>query len=240
MNVLYFKSKEDGSIKGAELIIEGIKQNKNLVLGLATGSTPEQMYNYITSNYKNKDVSFKDVKTFNLDEYVGLKNEDENQSYRYFMDKNLFNHIDINKENINFPINFSETNLKPDYSYYDELIAKAGGIDIQILGIGNNGHIAFNEPGSKIGSKTRLIDLAESTIQANSRFFKDINDVPKKAVSMGIDTIIKAKKIILLAFGDSKKEALTKLIYAKSYDENWPCTALWNHKDLTIITDIEF
>ncbi len=240
MKVFSLDSKDECSKIGANIILDELEKNKNLVLGLATGSTPELMYNYIIDNFKKRNLSFKDVKTFNLDEYVGLKPNYEDQSYRNFMNTCLFNQIDIDKNNTHFPVSYKEINVQNNYDSYDKLIDENGGIDIQILGIGNNGHIAFNEPGSELESKTRLIELTESTIKANSRFFDNINDVPKKAVTMGINSIFNAKKIILLAFGENKREAVEKLINAKSFDKNWPCTSLYNHEDLTILTDIQF
>lgn len=239
MKILYYNSKEEGSKKASNIIIDNLKSNPKIVLGLATGSTPETLYKYIIEDSQKENLSFKNVVSFNLDEYVGLNESDEDQSYKFFMDNHLFKYIDINKNNTHFPIDFRDKEIKENYDEYDNLIKKSGGIDIQILGIGNNGHIAFNEPGSDINSKTRLINLTESTIKANSRFFTSISDVPKQAVSMGLGTINKSKKIILLAFGEAKREALERLIDAKSFDINWPCTSLFNHNDLTIITDIK-
>lgn len=239
MEIKFFKTKEECSKFASEIIVNEIKKKSNIVLGLATGSTPEILYTNLVNEYKENHISFKDIITFNLDEYVGLRDLDKKQSYRFFMDSNLFNDIDIKKENTHFPINFLDKATKKDYSEYDALIESFGGVDIQILGLGVNGHIAFNEPGSEINSKTRLISLTESTIKANSRFFEKEDYVPKEAVTMGIATILKSKKIILLAFGQQKKEALAKLKNANSFDKNWPCTALWNHNDILIVTDIE-
>lgn len=184
--------------------------------------------------YQNKEISFKQCVSFNLDEYIGLKKEYENQSYKYFMNENLFSKIDINKNNTFFPIDAFSTDLNQYFELYDQKINSHNRMDILILGIGNNGDIGFNEPGSKLDSKTRIIDLTESTIKANSRFFKSENDVPKKAITMGLSTILSAKKIVLVVVGESKKEALDALKNAKSFDDNWPCTALVNHSNVIV------
>lgn len=218
--------------------ILSIKNDANL--GLATGSSPIETYKILINMFKNKEISFKKASTFNLDEYVGLAEKYKLNSYRYFMDKNFFEFIDINKNNTYFPIEWNqEIDLnKEDYSEYDTLIQQKGGLDLLILGIGNNGHIGFNEPGSDINSKTKLTQLTRSTIEANSRFFENVCDVPKYAVSMGLDTILKANKIVVLVVGKTKRDAFEKLLSSKTFDKNWPCTALIEHKN-TIIYYIE-
>lgn len=207
-----------------------IKEKPNLVLGLATGSTPLGVYKNLIKKYKNKKVSFKDVTTFNLDEYVGL-DDTHNQSYIYFMNTNLFNHIDIKKENTFFPNN--KTN-NPEI--YDEKIKDLGGIDFQILGIGSNGHIAFNEPNTDFNSLTHIVELTESTIKDNSRFFNNINEVPTKAVSMGLKSIMNAKEIVLIALGKNKATAIAKLLKEEP-NTNLPASILKNHKNITIYCD---
>lgn len=227
---LYNKLSEDAS----QEFINVIKNKSNAVLGLATGSSPIGVYEQLIKSYKNKNISFKYCSSFNLDEYLGLKKEYLDQSYRYFMDCNLFDKVDIDKSNTFFPVDPFNAKTNTNYETYDEKIDAHNGIDILILGIGNNGHIGFNEPGSPITSKTRIVNLTDSTIKANSRFFKSEKDVPKQAISMGLATILKAKKIILLVIGESKKEALEQLKNATKFNNNWPCTSLVNHKDVTV------
>jgi glucosamine-6-phosphate deaminase len=228
-----FDTIQEASQLAKDVFVKAINENPGCLLGLATGSTPEVLYGLLIEAYKNGEVSFKDVRTVNLDEYVGLGPE-HNQSYRYFMNSNLFDHIDIDKNNTNVPdgIGGPEQNAKK----YDALLESLGQPDIQLLGIGGNGHIAFNEPGSSFDSTTSIIDLTEETIKANSRFFENIDDVPKKAVSMGIKSILKAKKILLLAFGESKAQAV-KDMFELPVTENMPATALKNHPDVMVIVD---
>ena len=217
----------------AEEFIKQVNEKPNSVLGLATGTSPLQVYANMIKANKEGRVTFKDVKTFNLDEYIGLEGT-HNQSYRYFMNENLFNHIDINKDNTHV--------LKGTGDYlayanqYDELIKKAGGIDLQILGIGSDGHIAFNEPGTPFDSLTHVAELAESTIVDNSRLFNDISEVPTKAVTMGLKSIMNARKIVLIATGKNKAKAIFNLLKGKKTEEV-PCSILQDHKDCTIYVD---
>ena len=191
------------------------------------------VYNKLIEAYNNGEVSFKDVKSFNLDEYVGLSEEHE-QSYRYFMNHNLFDHIDINKENTHVPSGNVEN--EENLEQYDALIEEAGGIDLQILGIGSDGHIAFNEPGTSFNSLTHIAELAPSTISDNSRFFESIEEVPTKAVTMGLASIMKAKKIVLIATGESKADAVKGLLMGL-ITEKVPCSILRKHPDVTIYVD---
>ena len=227
------QSKEKMNAEIAQLFINTVKENPNCILGLATGSSPLGVYNNIINAYKEGEVSFKDVKTFNLDEYVGLEGTHE-QSYRYFMNHNLFDHIDINKENTHVPSGTGDYEAKAQE--YDALIEQAGGIDLQILGIGSDGHIAFNEPGTPFNSLTHVAELAESTIQDNSRFFNSIDEVPTKAVTMGLASIMKAKKIVLIATGLNKADAIKGLLLG-FITEQLPCSVLRNHPDVTIYVD---
>ncbi len=214
----------------ANKIAKLINKKSNAVLGLATGSTPIGVYkNLIKLNEKGK-VSFRGVKTFNLDEYVGI-DTNHAQSYKTFMNENLFNYIDINKLNTYFPDNQTAT---PEY--YDKQIEASGGIDFQILGIGSNGHIAFNEPGTSFNSPTHIVDLTESTIKDNSRFFDSVDEVPTKAVSMGLKTIMKANEIVLIALGKNKAKAISKLL-KDDINENLPASILKNHSNVTIYCD---
>ncbi|MBO4856493.1 MAG: glucosamine-6-phosphate deaminase [Bacilli bacterium] len=217
----------------AEEFIKVINVKPNCVLGLATGTSPLQVYAELAKANKEGRVTFKDVATFNLDEYIGLEGT-HNQSYRYFMNENLFNHIDINKDRTHV--------LKGTGDYlayanqYDKLIADFGGIDIQILGIGSDGHIAFNEPGTPFNSLTHVAELAESTIVDNSRLFNDISEVPTKAVTMGLQSIMNARKIVLIATGKNKAKAIYNLLKGPKTEEV-PCSILQDHKDCTIYCD---
>lgn len=217
MEVIVKKSKEEIGEEIAKRMLEDIKENDHLVLGLATGSTPLPLYKSIIEQAKKENISFKNIKTFNLDEYYGL-DEKNNQSYRYFMNENLFKYLDFKKDSHNFP-------LELNYEHYDELIDNSGGIDIQILGIGENGHIAFNEPGTPLDSKTHITNLTKNTIENNSRFFKNIDEVPTKAITMGLSSILKAKKIYLIATGKNKANAINVMLKG-NYVESCPASAL--------------
>ena len=216
----------------ANLFIETINNKPNCVLGLATGSSPVGIYKNLVKAYQENKVSFKDVTTFNLDEYIGLE-ETHHQSYRYFMNDNLFNHIDIDKSKTHVP---NGINYEYDVENYDKEIENNGGIDLQILGIGSNGHIAFNEPGTSFDSLTHVVDLKESTIKDNSRFFNSIDEVPTKSITMGLTSIIKAKKIVIIITGENKKDVLAKLLTGK-ISEDLPASILHNHPDVTIYAD---
>ncbi len=226
------KDSEKIGQQAAEIVIKVIRGNSFSILGLATGSSPIPLYNALIEDHKKNKTDYLNIKSFNLDEYVDLSHKYFNQSYRNFMDENLFNKININKNNTFFP---SLTN----YQKYDEMIKKAGGIDVQILGLGVNGHIAFNEPGTPITKKTHIVKITESTREANARFFDNkINNVPKTAITMGIKTILKAKKIILIATGKNKALAISKL-FENKYDKNWPVTSLLFHPDVTVFVDLD-
>ena len=227
------QSKEKMNAEIAQLFINTVKEKPNAILGLATGSSPLGVYHNIIEAYKAGEVSFKEVKTFNLDEYVGLDGTHE-QSYRYFMNHNLFDHIDIDKENTHVPCGTGD--YEELAKEYDQQIEQAGGIDLQILGIGSDGHIAFNEPGTPFSSLTHVAELAESTIQDNSRFFNSIEEVPTKAVTMGLASIMKAKKIVLIATGANKADAIRGLLLGL-ITEKLPCSILRNHPDVTIYVD---
>ena len=218
----------------AQTFIDQVKAKPNSILGLATGSSPVGVYKKIINAVNAGEVSFKDVTSFNLDEYVGLEGTHE-QSYRYFMNVNLFDHIDINKANTNVPngINYEESAKN-----YDNQIAAMGGIDLQILGLGSDGHIAFNEPGTPFDSLTHVTELTEMTIQDNSRFFESIEEVPTKAITMGLQSIMNAKKIVLIATGKSKANAVKELIHGE-ISEEFPCTILQKHPNAIIYVDEE-
>lgn len=231
---LVILNKEDANIAVSNEIINLINSKNDCVLGLATGSTPEGVYALLVDAYKNKKVSFKDVTTFNLDEYVGLA-DSHPQSYRYFMNNHLFLHVDINLSKTHVPSNRKDEN---DLSIYDDNIKAHGGIDLQLLGIGSNGHIAFNEPGTPFDSKTHIVTLKESTIKDNSRFFNSIDEVPTQAITMGLDSILKAKRIILMAFGKNKAEAISRM-FNNDADIDLPASILQRHENVTIYCDEE-
>lgn len=224
-----FATEQEASKFVADELIKEIRANKNLKLGLATGSTPIILYQELAKDFHDNKTDWSGITTFNLDEYIGLPVNHE-QSYKVFMDENLFSKVNINKKNTYFP--------EIDKNY-DQLIQEIGGIDIQILGIGTNGHIGFNEPGSDFDSVTRVVDLTLETIRVNAnKFFNgNTNEVPKTALSMGIGSILKAKKIILLAFGPSKKQAILRLKKSKGFDIEFPASALVMHPNVTIVVD---
>ena len=217
----------------AKDFVDVVNKKPNAVLGLATGTSPLKVYADLARLNKEGKVTFKDCTTFNLDEYVGLEGT-HNQSYRYFMNENLFNHIDIDKKNTNVLLGVGDyVSFMNDY---DNKIAKAGGIDIQILGIGSDGHIAFNEPGTSFDSLTHETDLTEQTIKDNSRLFNDISEVPTRAVTMGLKSIMNARKIVLIATGKNKANAVYGLIKGP-ITEDMPCSILQKHPDVTVYVD---
>ncbi len=236
MKILIKDNYDELSLEAANIVAEVIKNNPKAVLGLATGSSPVGMYKELVKKYNASEISFREIKTVNLDEYVGLSG-DHDQSYRYFMDTNLFNHVDIDKNNTYVPNGIAE-NLDLETSEYDKIIESLGGQDVQVLGVGPNGHIGFNEPDTKLLMPTHVTDLAESTIEANSRFFESVDDVPKQAISMGLGSIFKAKKIVLLASGENKANAI-KSLKNDYVTTQIPLTLLKLHPDVTIIVDKE-
>ncbi|MCM3114466.1 glucosamine-6-phosphate deaminase [Neobacillus sp. MER 74] len=234
MKIIEVKDYQQMSNKAAEYIIKKVIQNPNIKLGLATGGTPVGTYKCLIDDHQKKGTTYQKVTTFNLDEYVGLPGENKN-SYRYFMNNQLFDYIDINKAKTNVPSGIA-ADFQEECHRYEDLINQHGGIDLQILGIGSNGHIGFNEPGTSFASKTHIVELASSTIQANARFFNKIEEVPTKAITMGISTIMKSKEILLLVSGEKKSEALFRLLN-EEISENFPASVLKNHPCVTIIAD---
>lgn len=224
-------SKKAAQIVGSQMILE-----PKSVLGLATGSTPIGMYENLIKMYEKGLIDFSKIKTFNLDEYYKLS-IDNNQSYHYFMDENLFNHININRENIHIPNGMAD-DIEAECILYDKMIDDNGGIDIQILGIGNNAHIGFNEPTINFNKGTHVITLDESTREANARFFNNLDEVPTKAITMGTGSIFKSKKILLLANGRNKAEAIYNTVHGKVTPEV-PSSILQFHKDVIMILDKE-
>ncbi|KRM71704.1 glucosamine-6-phosphate deaminase [Lacticaseibacillus brantae] len=226
MEIIRVKDANEGGKKAFEIIANGM-QNGAKVLGLATGSTPVPMYKEMTDS----DLDFSNMTSVNLDEYVGLGGDDA-QSYRFFMNDHLFNHKPFKET---FVPNGKASDLAAECKRYDQVIADHP-IDIQILGIGRNGHIGFNEPGTSFTSSTHLVQLTQSTINANKIYFDKVEDVPTQALSMGIGSIMKSKKIILMAFGDAKADAIKGMIDGK-VSEDLPASVLQNHADVTVIID---
>lgn len=234
MRIIIVKDYEEMSVKAARMISSQITLKPSSVLGFATGSTPVGTYKELVKLYNKKEIEFSSIKTFNLDEYYGIDKENE-QSYHYFMMNNLFKYINLPLENVNIP-DGNTKNINEECLRYEKGIEKAGGIDIQVLGIGANGHIGFNEPNINFETRTHIVTLDERTIEANSRFFKNKESVPKKAISMGIKTIMDSKKILLIASGEEKAEAVEKTIKGK-VDPKIPASILQLHRDVTFIID---
>lgn len=236
MKIVMSNDYREMSLKAADIIARQIKRKPALVLGLATGSTPLGLYKELIRLNRSGKLDFSGVKTFNLDEYYPISG-DSPQSYRYFMFENLFKHIDINPVNIHIP-NGSADDVEHECRSYDAMIKEAGGIDLQVLGIGGNGHIGFNEPADELVQGTHLTALTVDTRKANSRFFSDISQVPTHAITIGMDSIMKAKKIILLASGANKADIVGKLLEGK-ITTDVPASLLHLHPDVTMITDRE-
>ncbi|PKM54336.1 MAG: glucosamine-6-phosphate deaminase [Firmicutes bacterium HGW-Firmicutes-5] len=224
------------SKKAANIVAGQVNLKPDSVLGLATGSTPEGMYRELVELYKEDRIDFSEVTTFNLDEYYGLPIEN-NQSYAYYMNKNFFSQVNISSDNIHIPNSISN-NLAVVCEAYDRLIEINNNIDLQILGIGNNGHIGFNEPDVKFEASTHLVELDEDTIEANARFFESVDDVPRQAISMGIRNIMHTKKIILMANGANKASILKEMLFGP-VTPNVPASVIQLHNDVTIILEKE-
>ena len=232
MQFVTVKSYEELSQKAANIIASQVILKPTCVLGLATGSSPVGTYKKLIEKCESGEIDFSDVITVNLDEYVGLDSSND-QSYRYFMEDNLFKSINIKKENTYVP-NGCAADLKAEGNAYDARIKEFGGIDLQLLGIGLDGHIGFNEPDSCFTAETHEVVLDESTIKANSRFFANEDEVPKKAITMGMMSIMQAKKILLVANGASKKDILEKAFFGPITPEV-PASILQLHPDVTVI-----
>ena len=235
MEIIVAKILENFNTLASNIVIDLVKKKPDATLGLATGSTPLGVYEAMIMDHVLNGTSYKNIKTFNLDEYVGLDKTND-QSYYYFMQHNLFSSLDIDPANINIP-NGMAPDLYAECSRYSNLLKNAT-IDLQILGIGTNGHIAFNEPGTFFDSKTHVTTLTPETIEANSRFFKNIKDVPIQALTMGLGEIMKAKKILLLATGKSKANAIRNLMSGVVSIEQ-PASVLKRHPNVTVIVDKE-
>lgn len=234
MRVILCENYEEVSLQASKLVASQIILKPDSVLGLATGSTPIGLYDKLIEMNKNNEIDFSNITTFNLDEYYPIKKSND-QSYDYFMNDHLFSHVNIKKENTHIP-NGETDNPDKECDDYEKLIRQHGGIDLQILGIGKNGHIGFNEPDNNLNSLTHLTDLTESTIEANSRFFETADEVPKQALTMGISTILKSKKIILLASGANKSRVVGELLN-REINTSVPATMLKVHPDVVLICD---
>ncbi len=234
MRIYREKDYEAMSRRAAQIIAAEIVHNPACLLGLATGSTPEGAYRYLVDWYKQGLLSFKNVRSVNLDEYVGLA-PNHDQSYRYFMQSNLFGHVDINPANTRVPDGLTR-DAKAFCDEYDAFIRAQGYVDLQLLGIGRNGHIGFNEPGGCFVKETHVVDLAESTIDANARFFASRDDVPKQAISMGMGAIMGAKKVLLCASGEEKADAICGSILG-SISPSCPASILQLHPDVIVVVD---
>jgi len=236
MKFIKVDSYEKLSRQAANIISAQIILNPRSVVGLATGSTPIGTYKQLIEWYKKGDLDFSHTTTVNLDEYYGLDPEND-QSYRYFMNTNFFDHINIDKSRTHVPNGLAE-DITAECERYENLIKHLGGIDIQLLGIGHNGHIGFNEPCDEFVKYTHSVDLKPSTIEANARFFNDISEVPTKAITMGIKSIMNAKKILLIANGKDKKEIIEKAVFGPITPEV-PASILQLHPNITVICNID-
>ena len=233
MKIITVKNYDELSRVAADFVAEVVRANQNCTLGLATGSTPIGMYDALASFCRQKKLSFSHVKTVNLDEYVGL-GADDDQSYVYFMAKHLFDKIDIDRKNTRLP-DGKAANLADECASYSALVT-SNPPDLQVLGLGSNGHIGFNEPQTPFTSHTRVVNLTENTIKDNSRLFDSIDQVPKQAITMGIAEIMQAKKILLLAGGANKAQAVRAMIKGE-VTPDCPASVLQLHPDCTVILD---
>ena len=234
MRIIKKETYEELSRCAADMILAAVREKPECVLGLATGSTPIGTYDCLAAACREGKATFRQAKTINLDEYTGL-GENDPQSYRFFMEEHLFRYIDIRRENTHIP-----NGLAPDAAEeckrYEALYERLGGIDLQLLGIGQNGHIGFNEPSRSLEAGTHVVELSESTRIANSRNFASLSAVPHGAITLGMGGILKARRILLLASGEQKKEALRKAVHGK-VDPEVPASFLQLHPDVTVICD---
>lgn len=234
MKVCIYETVQEASAAAAQVIAEVMKSKANPVLGLATGSTPVGMYKELIRMYNAGELDFSKVRSYNLDEYIGLDGSHD-QSYRYFMNDNLFDHVNIDKANTHVPCGTGADHAA-DAKAYDAMIEAAGNIDVQVLGIGNNGHIGFNEPSNVFVKGTHVVDLTDSTIDANQRFFATRDDVPKQAITMGMGGIMSARKVLLMAFGENKAQAVYDMING-NVDPMVPASILQLHNDVVVVLD---
>ena len=234
MKIYKAKDYKDMSRKAANIISAQVIMKPNCVLGLATGSTPIGTYDQLVEWYSKGDLDFSEVTTVNLDEYKGLPRTND-QSYYYFMHQHLFDRVNIDPDRTNVP-NGMEPDAEKECGRYEELIRSLGGVDLQLLGLGHNGHIGFNEPGEAFEKETHCVDLTESTIEANKRFFASADDVPKQAYTMGIKTIMQAKKILIVVNGENKADIVERAFFGPVTPEV-PASILQLHNDVTLVGD---
>ena len=234
MRIYKAKDYVDMSRKAANIVSAQVIMKPNCVLGLATGSTPIGLYKQLVEWYNKGDLDFSEVMTVNLDEYKGLS-RDNDQSYYYFMHQNLFDHVNIPAENTYLP-NGMEPDSQKECQEYTDLLQSLGGVDLQLLGIGHNGHIGFNEPGEAFDKQVHCVNLTQSTIEANKRFFASADDVPKQAYTMGIKTIMQANKILMVASGEDKAEIVKRAFFGPITPEV-PASVLQLHNDVTLVGD---
>lgn len=234
MKIYKAKDYKDMSRKAANIISAQVIMKPNCVLGLATGSTPIGTYDQLVEWYNKGDLDFSEVTTVNLDEYKGLPRTND-QSYYYFMHQHLFDRVNIDPDRTNVP-NGMESDAEKECGRYEELIRSLGGVDLQLLGLGHNGHIGFNEPGEAFEKETHCVDLTESTIEANKRFFASADDVPKQAYTMGIKTIMQAKKILIVVNGENKADIVERAFFGPVTPEV-PASILQLHNDVTLVGD---
>ena len=234
MKVLLVKNYEEMSKEAADIIGKLVKENPSCTLGLATGSSPIGTYQNLVKMNKEGKISFKDVKTYNLEEYCGI-DRTHPQRYYYFMHDNLFNHVDIKEENTHVPYAAPGSDLDKEAQKYTDMLNKVT-IDLQLLGIGGNGHIGFNEPGTPFDRETFVVKLTDKTRQDNKRFFNSLDEVPTHAMTMGIKNIMNAKSILMLISGANKHDAVTKLL-SEEITTDFPASVLHNHPNCTVIID---
>lgn len=234
MNVKVLENYEELSQLAASLIEQQVQEHPQTVLGLATGGTPLGAYKHVIRGYQQGNVDYSNVSSINLDEYVGL-DKTHSQSYHLFMKEHLFDHINIQDDHTYIP-DGKTSSLYQECKRYEGIIDEIGPPDLQLLGIGENGHIGFNEPGTSFTSLTHIVNLEVSTRQANARFFSSFDEVPKQAITMGIGSILKSKQIVLLASGERKAEAIKRLLEGP-VDEQFPASALHDHKNVTLLVD---
>lgn len=234
MKIIKAKDYKDMSRKAANIISAQVIMKPDCVLGLATGSTPIGTYEQLVKRYEKGDLDFQNVTTVNLDEYRGLSKENE-QSYYYFMHSHLFDHININGQRTYLPDGMNP-DAEQECARYEEIIRSVGGVDLQLLGLGHNGHIGFNEPGDAFEKRAHCVDLQPRTIGANKRFFQSADEVPRQAYSMGIQTIMMAKKILVIVSGEDKSEALKKVCFGPVIPQV-PGSILQMHPDVTVVAD---
>jgi glucosamine-6-phosphate deaminase len=234
MRIEVFENNDSLDARAAQLIAEAVKTSPRPVLGLATGGTPTGVYRKLREAYRNKEISFRHTVTFNLDEYVGLPAEHP-QSYLSYMNEHLFSHVDIPREHIHIP-NGNAPDPQEECRRYDEALAAAGRIDLQLLGLGHNGHIGFNEPGRTLIRNTHVVELSQTTREANARFFRDLDEVPRQAITMGIGGILHARRIVLLVKGEDKADIVKRALTGPITTEV-PASLLQTHPDLIVLLD---